>query len=277
MRKRPAGMIVDAHVHVGPPKYAALPDYRATMPAEGIAGAVLVQHLGNSDNSYLARARAADPTRFAAVAIVDEVGQVDAALDTGFVGLRLSPRGLPVDDGQAVFDRLELRSAAASITGPMEDVTAAEFRHIVREHPSVRFRVEHLGGFTYGSGDGSQQQFARLLALSEEPNVTLMWSGFFLNAGTAWPYPNTHPYLAATLEAFGSNRIMWSGDWNRAGLRPHDYRQAIELVGLVVDDSDQRTDVLSRTAQAVFGLAAPPADQARQDRQSSKEDHVRVR
>lgn len=246
--------IVDAHVHLGPPKYAAVDQYRQAMAADGIAAALLVQHMGNTDNSYLDAVRAADPERFVALAIVASLDQAPAVLESGFAGLRVAPSGLAGSDGRQVFDVLDQYQAAASVTGPLADVVSDAFRDTVRAHPRVRFRIEHVGGFRYGTADADREDFARLLRLADEPNVTLMWSGFFLNAGTGFPYPNTYADLRKTLHAYGSQRIMWSGDWNRAGLAPGDYRRAVDLVGLVVSDPEQRADILGRTAERVFGL-----------------------
>ncbi len=246
--------VVDAHVHLGPPKYATVEQFTAAMEFERIDGAVLVQHLGNSDNRYLAAIRRARPQRFAAVAIIDRVDEVEATLRDGFVGLRLPPTGLPGRDGADVFAALDQAQALASITGPASAVASAPFAAIVRQHPRVQFRIEHLGGYRYGATAEDQRQFTALLALADQPNVTLMWSGFFLNAGTPFPYPNTHAYLAATHAAFGADRIMWSGDWNRPGLATGDYHQMIELVRLVTADEDDVEAILVGTARRVFGI-----------------------
>ncbi len=246
--------LVDAHVHLGPPEYAAKPALDEAMRSERIDQAVLVQHLGNTDNDYLAAARASDPDRFAAIAIIASVPEVEGALDGGFAGLRLAPAGLAGPDGRDVFDALADKGAVVSVTGPLADVISGDFRATVRSHPSVHFRIEHVGGFRYGESTTDLEDFARLLKLAAEPNVSLMWSGFFLNAGSEYPYLNAHPYLLESLAAFGASRIMWSGDWNRADRRADDYRLAAELVGRMVASPDEQAAILAGTAQRVFGL-----------------------
>jgi L-fuconolactonase len=246
--------VIDAHVHLGPPKYASREDFAQAIGTEEIEGAVLVQHLGNTDNRYLARTRTNHADRFAALAIVERASDVAAVLVEGFAGLRLGPHGLPGTDGAAVFDALDPHRAVISVTGPLAEVASAQFRATVRSHPKLQFRIEHVGGFRYGRSTADREQFARLLRLSEEANVTLMWSGYFVNANSEFPYVNTHADLLETLAAFGSTRIMWSGDWNRAGLGADDYRQAAELVGRVVPDPGQQADILGLTARRVFGL-----------------------
>ncbi|WP_116948926.1 amidohydrolase family protein [Jiangella endophytica] len=250
-------MIVDAHVHAGPPKYAPIERYRATMAASGIGGAVLVQHLGNSDNRYLLDAVRADPARFAGVALVDRADDAEAPLAAGFAGLRVAPGGLPDGSGAAVFDVLAAAGAVASVTGPFADVVSDGFASVVAARPRLHVRLEHLGWFRYQPGSPDIHAFDRLLALAELPNVSVMWSGFFANAGTPYPYPDARPYLDRCLAAFGPERTMWSGDWNRAGLAAGEYDAAVELAssswGL---DGAQAADVLGGTAARVFGLSA---------------------
>ncbi|MBB5791172.1 amidohydrolase family protein [Jiangella mangrovi] len=249
--------VVDAHVHTGPPKYAAISDYRAAMTASGVAGAVLVQHLGTTDNRYLLDAVRSDPGRFAGVAIADGVEHAAALLSGGFAGLRVAPSGLADGSGDAVFDVLADAGAVASLTGPFASVVSDEFRSVVAERPRLHVRLEHLGWFRYGPGSPDAEAFPSLLELASLPNVSVMWSGFFANAGTPYPYPDALPYLERLLDAFGSERTMWSGDWNRAGLAAGEYDAAAELArshwGL---DARQQADVLGRTAARVFGLPA---------------------
>ncbi|WP_053202649.1 amidohydrolase family protein [Jiangella muralis] len=249
--------VVDAHVHSGPPKYAPISAYRAAMAESGIGAAVLVQHLGNSDNRYLLDAVRSDPARFAGVAVVDRASDADAALAAGFAGLRVGPGGLPDGSGAEVFDVLAAAGAVASVTGPFADVVADRFAEVVAARPRLHVRLEHLGWFRYQPGSPDVESFDRLLALAALPNVSVMWSGFFANAGSPYPYPDARPYLDRCLEAFGSERTMWSGDWNRAGLAPGEYTAAVSLAlshwGL---SAAQAADVLGRTAARVFGLPA---------------------
>ncbi|TDC50312.1 amidohydrolase [Jiangella ureilytica] len=249
--------VVDAHVHTGPPKYAPIEDYRAAMAASDIAGAVLVQHLGTTDNRYLLDAVRSEPARFAGVAIAETAEHAAALLSAGFAGLRVAPSGLPDGSGDAVFDVLDDAGAVVSLTGPFADVVSSRLRSVVAERRRLHVRLEHLGWFRYGPGSPDVEAFPRLLELAELPNVSVMWSGFFANAGTAYPYPDARPYLDRLLAAFGPERIMWSGDWNRAGLAAGEYDAAVELAlshwGL---DAEQAAGVLGGTAARVFGLPA---------------------
>ena len=63
--------MIDAYCHCGISKYLPLEDVLAATDHAGMARAVLVQHIGEYDNRYLAELTAAHPGRFAAVGLVD--------------------------------------------------------------------------------------------------------------------------------------------------------------------------------------------------------------
>jgi L-fuconolactonase len=252
--------VVDAHVHVGPPRYRPFEHYRQAMAESGVSGAVLVQQLGHGDNRYLVEAIRRDAedhdgrSRFAGVGIAATIEDAASVLDGGCVGLRVPPGGLADASGTEVFDLLHERAAVASIHGDFRDVVSSQFTTVVADRPGMRVRLEHLGWFRYGPGQDDVRQFDRLLEMAGLPSVTVMWSGFFANAATPYPYPDAMPYLERTLEAFGSQRIMWSGDWNRAGLATGEYDAAINLALRWGLDKLQLEDVMSRTAARVFGI-----------------------
>src|SRR5690349_9549851 len=64
-------LIIDAYTHCGLSKYEPIERVSATMAAAGVSRAVLVQHLGEFDNGYLAEQVDRNRDRFAAVCLVD--------------------------------------------------------------------------------------------------------------------------------------------------------------------------------------------------------------
>ncbi|GAA1006362.1 hypothetical protein Aple_031770 [Acrocarpospora pleiomorpha] len=250
-------MIVDCHVHVGLTKYRPVTDYLDTMKTHGIARAVLVQYLGNPDNGYLERCVLERPDLFAGVALVDPQDSraprlVDEIGERGVLrGVRLPAGGTP----SGVWRAMDTHRLVASVTGPFADVTGDAFLDIVDRHPGVHFRLEHLGWLKLADDPPPYRGFRRFLRLAERPNTSTSWSGFFLNAGTPYPYPDAEPYLRMSLAAFGVDRLMWSGDWNRAGGTDADYAAAVEHVtGHMPFLSDEDRDrVLGRSADTIFG------------------------
>ena len=88
--------VVDAYAHCGVSKYEPIETVRDVMSASGVSRAVLVQHLGEFDNSYIERAVAADPQHLAGVCLVDHesdgaVAALEQLADSGrFGGVRLT-------------------------------------------------------------------------------------------------------------------------------------------------------------------------------------------
>src|SRR5262249_45564233 len=93
--------IVDAYAHCGISKYLPVADVLAAMEAADVEKAVLCQHLGEYDNSYLAEVVNRYPGRFAAVCLVnpdqpDATERLRAWHATGsFRGVRALAEWLP--------------------------------------------------------------------------------------------------------------------------------------------------------------------------------------
>ena len=89
-------MIIDAYTHCGVEKFQPLPDVQAMMRDVGISRAVLAQHLGQFDNSYIESCVLSSPETLAGVAMIDAAGSnarsaLDKVLESGaFRGLRIT-------------------------------------------------------------------------------------------------------------------------------------------------------------------------------------------
>jgi len=255
--------LVDAHVHVGPPKYPSVEDYLTAMAPAGVEQSVLVQHVGNTDHRYLYRCFAAHRGRFALVGMIDPrqpsaAAQVDDLAAAGFAGLRLwAASRSPGPDPLAVWRAADRNHLVVSVRGPFTDIAHPDFAALLDELPGLVVRLEHLGFFRYGADFG----FDAFLRLADRPQVFTMWSGYYAYSGAGYPYPDATPYLRASLAAYGPERIMWSGDWNRTQTATDaEYRAAIQHVTDHLDflTRDDQEWILGRTAAAVFGLEGAP-------------------
>jgi predicted TIM-barrel fold metal-dependent hydrolase len=248
-------MTIDTHVHVGG-KYQPIEDWTATEARLGVHGALLVQNLGNHDNSYLAACLAKGAGRYAAIAIPEDAAEADRLLADGFAGVRLSPQGLHHRPGdESIWQVLNKYGAVASVTGPYDEITDPSFRRLIERYVAVTFRLEHLGWFHYRDLPDAGDRLQPLLALAQHPNTATMWSGYFVNSGEPYPHRDAWPLLEATLEHFGAERIMWSGDWNRPELTDDDYRRDIALIEqLPFVGAADRAAIMHGTAARLFGL-----------------------
>lgn len=230
-------MIIDSHVHVGRWKYPPVEEYQAAMPSAEVTHAVLVQFVGNPDNSYLAHCVARDPHRFTAVAMVepDTPGAAEHVVrlaGTGsFAGVRLwaSSRS-PGPDPLAVWRAIADRGLVASVRGPLADIAHPEFAELVDELPQLKMRLEHAGFTQYPEAARDHRDFDRFLELADRRQVYTMWAGFYANSGTAYPHPDADPFLRDMVAAYGARRITWSGDWNQPDLVPGQYAAAVRHV-----------------------------------------------
>ena len=97
-------MTIDAYAHCGREKYLPVEALEGVMSETGVECAVLCQHLGQFDNSYLASLLRVEPDRFAGVALVDHrvPGWHETLADVprlGFRGIRVTSEALRENPG----------------------------------------------------------------------------------------------------------------------------------------------------------------------------------
>ncbi|MFE7845280.1 amidohydrolase family protein [Microbacterium sp. NPDC057407] len=94
---------------------------------------------------------------------------------------------------------------------------------------------------------------ASLLALASRPNVVCKLSGLPAEAGRNWASRDLEPFLDAALAAFGSERLLFGGDWPVSA----PYVKWIETVQHWVADRLSAAEgeaVLSKNAERVYRL-----------------------
>ena len=258
--------VIDSHVHVGLDKYRPIEAFLAVMRQAGMRRAVLVQHIGQHDNAYLAASVRRFPGQFAGVGAVDpsDPGALERLdrlkADTGLVGVRLAAAARsPGPDPLAIWKRTDDLGLVVSVRGPFEEVASPAFAAIVAGCPTARFRLEHLGWHKPADERPPYDRFRRLLALAAFPNTFIQISGFYLNSASPYPYPTSAEFVALAYRAFGAKRLMWSGDWNRPNLARGEYEREMTLVGDVfpVDSVADRAMIMGGTAARLFGLETP--------------------
>lgn len=253
--------VIDAHVHVGLDKYGPIEAFLAVMDDLGMGRAILVQHIGQYDNAYLTGCVRRFPARFVAIGGIDPADPAAPERlerdmhEGGLAGVRLPAAASSTGpDPLAIWRRAAKLGAIVSVSGPFEDLISDAFESIVAGHPGVRFRFEHLGWLKLASERAPYARFRRFLRLARYPNTFVMLSGFYLNSTSPYPYPTSADVVALAYRAFGAERLMWSGDWNRPDLAPGDYRREIDLIGgaFPVDSESDRRKILGGTAARLF-------------------------
>jgi L-fuconolactonase len=223
--------IVDAYAHCGLSKYEPIEKVRAAMAAAGVSRAVLVQHLGEFDNSYIGSAVGSDPQHFAGVLLVDHrqkdaVGTLGKWHSTGhFQGIRLT--------SQAILESPDLLSTAANL-GLIIVLFAPEgIRPIVktlekelRLAPFTRLVITHLGNPSFENGDIAES--ARdVFRLAKFANVFLQISG--MAQFCPFPHDDLRPLIADAFTHFGPTRMLWGSNFPVVGSK-EDYAADLRLL-----------------------------------------------
>jgi L-fuconolactonase len=223
--------IIDAYAHCGLSKYEPIEKVREAMARAGVSRAVLVQHLGEFDNSYIGSVVAADPAHFAGVLLVDHrAANVEHTLEqwvgTGhFRGLRLT--------AEALLGKPGLLSLAADLGLAIVLYAPQGIRPILPQlqnalenAPTARLVVTHLGNPTL-IGSTLDDAASAPLELARFPNVYLQLSG--MKMFCPYPHEPLYPLIEQAMVAFGAQRILWGSNYPVVG-SPDDYVADLRLL-----------------------------------------------
>ena len=222
------------------------------MNSAGVECAVLCQHLGQFDNSYIASLLESRPGRFAGVALVDHGADrweesLTEVVRLGFRGLRIT--------SDALRERPALAHGAAS-AGLTQVLYAPEgvgaiaepLRALVSAHPQVAFVVSHLG--SPAVEDGVMRSGNEILSLADLPNVDVLLSGLAMFC--PFPYGPLDRLVTEVVEAFGPDGVMWGSNFPVGGDAAPDYLRELHLVlsgerwGIDADAADAISDTTAR-------------------------------
>lgn len=207
--------LIDAYAHCGLRKYRPIEKVRAVADRFGIARTVLVQHLGEYDNSYIGGIVAAEPDRFAGVCVIDTdapaaCGTLAREADKDvFRGIRLLAHtlGTRADLWEAAAQRgLNIIAYDEPTLAPHADLLA-EFLH---RHRETRMVLSHLGVLDRSIAPRFPD-YDRILSLAEHPNAFLQISGMHMFA--EYPYVELVPLIERALEAFGPQRLLYGSNY----------------------------------------------------------------
>jgi len=260
---------VDGHCHVSPVWYEPVEALLYQMTSNHVDQAVLVQALGQYDNTYLEQCLRAYPGRFAAVVAVDvarpeackELTELAARGATG-VRLRAEARS-PGADPLAVWRVAEREGLAVSCIGSSGKFAAAEFEALTRTFPRLSIVLEHLGGTSRpDEADADTALRRRVFDLAERSNVYLKIPGLgelsprraLLPA--AGPAVDAKPaILMEALARFGPDRLLWGSDFPVVCSREGYANSLAWVEGALAHVSVQeQAQIFGGTARRVFRL-----------------------
>ena len=223
-------MTIDAYAHCGREKYLPVEALEGVMSETGVDCAVLCQHLGQFDNSYLASLLRLEPRRFAGVALVDhrDPGWEETLADVrrlGFRGVRVTSEALRENPGLSkaaatagLHQILYAPEGIAAVVGPLRELSST--------HPQAAFVVSHLG--SPAVEDGGLRRGKELLTLADlaERLCAALRSCHVLFLSLCRPRRAGHDVI----EAFGPERVMWGSNFPVGGDAASDYLGELRIV-----------------------------------------------
>ncbi len=270
--KAMSAMLIDSHCHVGLHWYEPVETLLHHMACAGIAQAVLVQMLGQTDSRYQQDCLRRFPGRFSSVVIVDPtqpqaIAELHALADDGAAGVRLRPTARsPGSDPLAIWRCAEERDLAISCVGNGGAFSSPEFASLIAALPKLVIVLEHLGGTN--QPDADDQAHAQRLQVLEQarfPNVYMKIPGLGELTRRILPPPaGGHPFDSTTpsillkaIAGFGPHRLMWGSDFPVVSSR-EGYGNSLSFVRTALEylpraDLDE---IFGMVAQRVFKLPA---------------------
>ncbi|MGE3314560.1 MAG: amidohydrolase [Planctomycetaceae bacterium] len=223
--------IIDAYTHCGLSKYEPIERVSTAMFAAGVSRAVLVQHLGEFDNSYLAEQVQRRRERYAAVGLVDHT-QSDAmsrlrslAKSGNFRGVRF-PAQVLLDAPDLWHAAVELGLILVLYAPDGMGYIIEPMRRFLDMRPHANVVLTHLA--TPRMEDAPEFAGARTaFRLAEYPGVYWQLSGMKMYC--PWPHEPLYPLIENAFAAFGADRILWGSNYPVVGTGL-DYRNDLKLL-----------------------------------------------
>ena len=212
-------MIIDSYCHCVISKYLPVEDVKRVMGEIGVKRAVLAQHLGEFDNTYISNVVAAEPDVFAGVALVNPesptvLDDLSAIADEGICkGVRWPiPTDFRFDVAVTHTADLGLNVVAYFPDG-LDRAISAVFR-LLDTMPEANFVLSHMGDPGIDESLIRYQQ-SNVFDLARFPNVHVQLSGMKMFCG--YPHTELHDLVRAFFEAFGPSRLLWGSNFPVVG------------------------------------------------------------
>lgn len=248
--------IVDTHCHTGIHKYEPVETLLFHMEHAQVDKAVLIQHGGETDNSYHVECLQQHPGRFASAMAVepdDDGTQIRHWAAQGIIGIRLSATSRAQNADPLVQWRTaaELDLVVSAPATPLA-LLGDEFAEVLRTFPNLSIVIEHLAGVD-NSAVPPYEDYARTLAFAEHPNLSIKLPGFGEFCALPHPFSDVPPLAEMAIEAFGPSRVMWGSDWPPVSSREgYDHSLSFPMEHLSSLSDDERAWIFGETALEVW-------------------------
>ena len=258
-------LIIDTHCHAGRSWFEPIEILELEMDRNGVHKAVLIQHGGTYDNTYLLQEAAWRPGRFKVAVLVDPessdpLGDLTRLAEQGVAGVRIAPAGRFAKAGPYDMWRRagELGLVVTSL-GRVSEFASADFARVLDACPDTHVILEHLAGA--GIDEPPYADFAAALRHGERGNTSIKVPG--LGEICSRPprllpeleFDHVPPLFEMARDAFGVQRMMWGSDFPPSAAREG---YANTLRGVMDHPAFAGGDdiewVMGRTAERTWGF-----------------------
>jgi predicted TIM-barrel fold metal-dependent hydrolase len=259
-------LIIDTHTHAGLNWFQPVETLLNEMNMNGVAGAVLVQHAGSYDNTYLFECEKRFPGRFkVAIQVNPEDPKPEATLEKlrrlGAAGIRLYPSSkFRTRDPNAMWKRAgELGMVVTTGGSGRSGDFGKSFKKVLDTCPDTHVQIEHLAGA--GVIEAPYTLYKDALKCADWPNTSIKVPGLgeIMKRPpilpVAYPFGKPPPLFEMALEAFGPRRMVWGSDFPPSAGR-EGYRNCLEGVRSypAFQKGDTLEWLLGKTAAKVWGF-----------------------
>ena len=207
--------VIDAYCHCGLRKYRPIEEVKRVMDQFDIARSVLVQHMGEYDNEYIAQIVATEPDRFAGVLLVNvENPSVSDHLNHWaarniFRGIRLMGRTL--ETHPAIWEQAaSLGLSIVLYEEPSLSPYVNGLAQFAEQHSETFLVVSHLGMLDTREAPLFPSH-RRIVSLADQPNVIVQVSGMHMFCDP--PYRELLPLVEQLMDHFGAERLIYGSNY----------------------------------------------------------------
>ena len=283
---RPAGVLIDTHVHLfaadqarfpyhpkGPykPPPQPLESYLAFASEAKIDHVVIVHpEPYQDDHRYLEYCFANEPSPqfFKGTCLFDPIApetpsRMEALVrkyPDRIVALRVHEMhkpGSPYSTSGAIKDR-DMRSAAMKATWRKAQELglsiqmhflpyyAPRISELAARMPKLPIILDHMAR----AGQGTPAEFTAVLKLAKYPRVYMKYSGIAYSSKQGYPFADAKPLVRRAFDAFGPERMIWGGLGHDMG----QFQQAVEVFESIFDFASEsdRAKIRGLSAAKLF-------------------------
>lgn len=240
-------LVIDNHVHAGD-KYGPVENVLKVMENNAITHAVLVQHMGQYNNTYLQECLEKYPEKFWVVGMVDlDLPDAPKTLKWWLKKQKLDGVRLPAASISKRPDVWEMAAdsyGVISVTGlqPRDAGQVYRIKEFLDENPKAKLKIEHIG-HPDPTMPPPYPTYQRVMELAEYKNVYLQLSSPYTHSQQGYPFEDMLPLVKIAEKAFGPWRLLWGSCY--PPVESHmTYKQSLAWLDTLGFDEKQKTAIL---------------------------------